>query len=347
MYVCEYLPRLNCVSTVLDFDEDVKSITRIAINNNNLQVESLLVKSSLKLPVESDELTLTSCKKSGHSLVLSFKLKSYHSHNNFMSLLEVQPWSCKDLLRTPKNNLNQNMFRFRCAHCARDVINSHQFNKFSDMPSDLWAEMMDFWHCHKPVSGKDFTTTKNYNGNLKPSPTSILIGNNYILVNNEIEVVVHQNTVRCVCGGRLGEVDENKSLKLFKWNLQLAFADTVETYSPYLCIYNLLLDKINSQAVRKVLVHDYIVWIFNIGIDVALEGIHLVNASKILYCKKAEQDHRIFDDEIVVTETGVFEDFIRELDTINQLVPQDSRTLAVKEDSSVMNYKISYLGLYK
>ena len=38
--------------------------------------------------------------------------------------------------------------RLRCGKCHNPILNEGKVWK--DLPSGNWAEMMDFWHCHKP-----------------------------------------------------------------------------------------------------------------------------------------------------------------------------------------------------
>ncbi|KAF2480401.1 ubiquitin-conjugating enzyme E2-binding protein [Neohortaea acidophila] len=38
----------------------------------------------------------------------------------------------------------------RCQCCASVIIPRGRVTQWKDLPSDGWAEMMDFWHCHKP-----------------------------------------------------------------------------------------------------------------------------------------------------------------------------------------------------
>ncbi|KAI9713306.1 MAG: hypothetical protein M1812_006665 [Candelaria pacifica] len=40
--------------------------------------------------------------------------------------------------------------QFQCCHCANILIPHEYIKTWKDLPSDNWAEMMDFWHCHKP-----------------------------------------------------------------------------------------------------------------------------------------------------------------------------------------------------
>ncbi len=44
--------------------------------------------------------------------------------------------------------------KLECRVCGRVLVNKGQVTRWLDLPSENWAEMMDFWHCHKPA-GKD------------------------------------------------------------------------------------------------------------------------------------------------------------------------------------------------
>jgi hypothetical protein len=37
-----------------------------------------------------------------------------------------------------------------CKSCHRVVVRQGAINEWRDLPNENWAEMMDFWHCHKP-----------------------------------------------------------------------------------------------------------------------------------------------------------------------------------------------------
>ncbi|OHE93669.1 hypothetical protein CORC01_11072 [Colletotrichum orchidophilum] len=39
-----------------------------------------------------------------------------------------------------------------CRRCAASVVPAGKAREWKDLPSENWAEMMDFWHCHKPAT---------------------------------------------------------------------------------------------------------------------------------------------------------------------------------------------------
>lgn len=53
------------------------------------------------------------------------------------------PWSALDL----KPNVD-----VLCRECDAVIIPRDEVREWKDLPSENWAEMMEFWHCHKPVT---------------------------------------------------------------------------------------------------------------------------------------------------------------------------------------------------
>ena len=51
------------------------------------------------------------------------------------------PWSATDL---------QAGEEIRCRNCSATLVPRGAVQVWKDLPSENWAEMMEFWHCHKP-----------------------------------------------------------------------------------------------------------------------------------------------------------------------------------------------------
>ena len=54
---------------------------------------------------------------------------------------DAPPWSATDLAAGAA---------VTCRQCGADVVPSGAVTVWKDLPSENWAEMMEFWHCHKP-----------------------------------------------------------------------------------------------------------------------------------------------------------------------------------------------------
>lgn len=68
----------------------------------------------------------------------------------------VIPWSAQDL--GPR-------IEMRCLKCDGLLVERGEVKEWKDLPSEGWADMMDFWHCHKPHDhheGHGVQNTKGY-----------------------------------------------------------------------------------------------------------------------------------------------------------------------------------------
>ena len=52
------------------------------------------------------------------------------------------PWSARSL---------EEGAEFKCRECGAVIIENGTIKAWKDLPSENWAEMMEFWHCHKPA----------------------------------------------------------------------------------------------------------------------------------------------------------------------------------------------------
>lgn len=65
------------------------------------------------------------------------------------------PWTARDLL--PGSAV-------ACRRCAAVVVPGGKAWEWKDLPSENWAEMMDFWHCHKPSTDHEDEHEHGVNG---------------------------------------------------------------------------------------------------------------------------------------------------------------------------------------
>ena len=63
-----------------------------------------------------------------------------------------------------------------CRSCDENLVKKGSIKIWKDLPSENWAEMMDFWHCHKPTEheshaghshDENATANKGYGANSK------------------------------------------------------------------------------------------------------------------------------------------------------------------------------------
>jgi ubiquitin-protein ligase E3 D len=54
-----------------------------------------------------------------------------------------------------------------CRNCGNILVAAGTVETWKDLPSENWAEMMDFWHCHKPDIHKQDTAKSQSNNRLE------------------------------------------------------------------------------------------------------------------------------------------------------------------------------------
>ena len=76
-----------------------------------------------------------------------------------------------------------------CRECQNIVVRSSSLATWKDLPSENWAEMMDFWHCHKPADHEAHvadapSTMKGYAASsaVRTSPGTGLVDLSYLLI---------------------------------------------------------------------------------------------------------------------------------------------------------------------
>lgn len=58
----------------------------------------------------------------------------------------VIPWTATSLSK---------QVELQCKSCHAEILRRGQIQTWKDLPSEGWAEMMEFWHCHKPNEPHD------------------------------------------------------------------------------------------------------------------------------------------------------------------------------------------------
>ena len=260
-----------------------------------------------------------------------------------------EKWSSKDLSK-------HDTFCFNCFNCKQKIIDKSNYTRLSDMPSEYWEELMDYWHCHKPYI--DDNNTQNiystkYNNSLRPTSSELLLGGSYILCLPELEnridhpVYTNDDLIKCSrCHCELGNLTKDNLIKLNKWNLTLESNLVQETFDPIDEILMSLLIFSVEQSGRYTLVHHgterILLWLFNTGLNVAIDNnSSLNNAMKVMY----STDEKIIADIIkkhnvdeISTQRLPYTSCVSELQSINDKLPSALQRFG--------DWYVSYTELY-
>ncbi|KAI0414465.1 ubiquitin-conjugating enzyme E2-binding protein [Xylaria grammica] len=151
---------------------------------------------------------------------------------------ESVPWSATDL--EPGSTV-------ACRTCESTIVGAGTLNVWKDLPSENWAEMMEFWHCHKPHNhahhnNEEHLTNRGYGASSRIAAqpgvgfvdlTSFLLADSDLVTSsisasastnragNEAKVTVTTVTLHCTsCKAQLGvRSDQAPSVSIFKWQV--------------------------------------------------------------------------------------------------------------------------------
>lgn len=253
-----------------------------------------------------------------------------------------EPWAANDLSSNT---------RLQCQACKAELLANEVPLQFKDLPSEHWADMMDYWHCHRPqnptaTQGKDAeeaADSKGYGSStkLRATPSVAFVDTAYFLFAEQCcrNVQTHNSELHCSrCKALLGHVATG-GWRIYKSSLSVkARSDKGwETFPPEVFISSQLLGLIDSSAARKFVVHSkdtkhgLLIWVFNPDIyySSSQRSEPVVRALKIFYQEAREPQNLLDEHQASLQElslpTPLFDSFKSTLLERTDLLPPSSR----------------------
>ncbi|KAI1142167.1 ubiquitin-conjugating enzyme E2-binding protein [Hypoxylon sp. FL0543] len=171
----ELLSNIRQVSVGCSLRTPVSSSTRASISSDGqvLAVNHDGLETSLRLPGRVASIKQLPVQNRG-TKNLSWRLPLARTLGHTVSSMQegqTVPWSANDL--QPESHI-------ACRTCRATIVESGTIKEWKDLPSENWAEMMEFWHCHKPHdhghghNGDGLTTSKAYGASSRISAQSAI-----------------------------------------------------------------------------------------------------------------------------------------------------------------------------
>ncbi|KAI4086380.1 MAG: hypothetical protein LQ344_007605 [Seirophora lacunosa] len=254
----ELLPNIGQITVIAALPSDSNDTTAVTLSSDR---ESLSVAhggqfANLKLPASvRDGFVPGIDVKSTRNV--SLRLPIAHIPNEIDRLeLGDALWSASSM--TPYTQV-------ACRYCHAPIV-KESVETWKDLPSDNWAEMMDFWHCHKPDT--DHSPESEHNcfhkgygaaSSIEPTPGVALVDIMcFHLLQADCYVEVNVNPAQeSQSIGAASNIDPEQ-VKLYKWEIRLR-KDSSMTWGEHpeqKFISAQLLSMIESQGVRRFVVHD-------------------------------------------------------------------------------------------
>lgn len=291
-FYSEYLPRLGKVIISLTCESDISSARILPPNVLEVELEGKV--ESFKLAGEVP----SSLDIAPQGNVLNIGVAADGKDNGNLSLIDTpSKWCAKRLSSLAELNIC-------CKKCNTGILSNESVRMWNEAPSEMWSEMMDFWHCHKPSDGT------NYNANrftdLRPGERCVITGSYYFSLRegNFQTVKVEEDTALCVnCNSQIGVLQRGGVVKLWKWSLTLKAEDVTESFRPFTHAFNVLQDAISSSASRAFQITDgerrLVAWVFSFGVSfsarVGGSDVASSNAMKLLYLHNESDIQRYLD----------------------------------------------------
>ncbi|PPJ60243.1 hypothetical protein CBER1_01305 [Cercospora berteroae] len=263
----------------------------------------------------------------------------------------VVPWTARSLTAD---------VQLRCKHCQQVLLESGKIHIWKDLPSENWAEMMDFWHCHRPhVHDNDHTApVKGYSADSMlaiSSGVGMVDPVDFVFAPEdccslEISSASDSNStageqLACAsCSNILGHVHTSGGYKLRK--LHLALSSSIQpdpiSYASEKWWTCLLLSSIEYQGVRKFTAQSTTpssqglkLWVFTPDMTVstsAFETPEPVRAAKVFWqdCDLSSQDIGALNQQALAEgelelPPGEMEELRTKLANSAQLLPSNAR----------------------
>lgn len=332
-YFSEYLPRLKTTSVQVELPRD--QVDSVEVRDDSVVINSSI---DIKLPsaIQSSQAShaVNAVSPGLTSIRIRDRQAAFLANGSMESFLQDQyQWNISNIQKYHMHDV------LRCVSCDSPIIDLKEVKKLLPMPSELWYEMLDFWHCHKPtVENNNIGLLKKFN-QLKPNPKTLIIGSYYFIANPEdwanIEACGQENeSLECGCCHEiLGELDSNiGNYKILKWQLKVEN----ELFKPFAYISLKLVEEMNYSALRVFQIIDekskrsIQVWCFGLGIDINVDTLGVMkNCLKILYKENMQEDSTSRlkggnnNSEILVEYEKSFDDFCTWLQKVNQALPEN------------------------
>lgn len=139
----ELLSNIRQISLAISLGSASDASTRVVVaaDGENVELKHHGQSHTLRLPSKvALGGAILSIQRPGAS-TLSWRLPLGQATDSDASSTESSIWTATDLkVESPVT----------CRQCRTVVVNQDIVKVWKDLPSENWAEMMEFWHCHKP-----------------------------------------------------------------------------------------------------------------------------------------------------------------------------------------------------
>ncbi|KTW26821.1 uncharacterized protein T551_03283 [Pneumocystis jirovecii RU7] len=172
-FIAEALSHIRVINLIIEYPENTYKPDLLKLfNTHSISLELKGVLITIFLPGETKKDTFIQVNQLNKALSIRLPL----NNSLVKATEEISPWSAVYI------DLNSN---FCCIFCLSILLNKNEIKYWRNLPSDNWADMMDYWVCHgrKQSILQEFGVYKNRK--FVSRPGIVFVGLSYFLVFHE------------------------------------------------------------------------------------------------------------------------------------------------------------------
>jgi len=157
------LSNIRQVSVIASFQTPSTPDTKATISEDRLQLELIHNGATVLLVLPAQVAAVSSLqqpKLGSNEISWRLALPSIALTNTRAPSVDSPsaPWSANALAEQS---------HVSCLKCENPLLAAGSIQSWKDLPSENWAEMMDFWHCHKPSVPKKHAANGSHDTHLE------------------------------------------------------------------------------------------------------------------------------------------------------------------------------------
>lgn len=262
-HFAEHLSRINSVSLTVEAEA---KIDEIRLEGSEARVVSQGNSLAIKLPAEVESSVV---KVNDTQCALRVPCLAEIRHIRSEQWINTAPWSATELSKQPVC-----IYSKKTGAKLTDTI-----KVWKQLPSEHWAELMDFWHCHKPHTADESFNPIYSVSEFVPEPGMAFVGDAYFSVDE----------------ADFGDCPEVVDGKIWKWDVDIR-AQGLKQYPLSAFVACILCELIDSHAIYSFHIadperkHQMLIWVFSRDITYTYtEELEVLRGLKVFYSTEKAQ----------------------------------------------------------
>ena len=131
----------------------------IAVTEDGRIITLLYLDEKISIPLPTrirprrSSTSLVQASRCGNQYIVRLNLEDEQGEEVSGSSINVGPLTgigSRNLVPWASHCMKSSESNIMCAQCGSNILSAGKVMRWLDLPNENWAELMEFWHCHKP-----------------------------------------------------------------------------------------------------------------------------------------------------------------------------------------------------